>query len=298
MHRLILALFLALTTTAAGTAHADCPGRDGAAFAGIYDFTTVVLGAKRPGAIGVNGYYRMIVQPDGCALNVGIVKVGFTGTMFPLEKLQYGNFKGTVYSVPSGWQGPRTALLVDAELQSEAGSSLSVGFTFIDGFAGSGMWRYLGSSWDSAGMWGGLTRQSITDPKGPYQAPLKLRCDGKLLKTNDTVGTAIACPDLIVANARLDRVLHLVPSGGENLGDTFTKIAAVGSAGAMAFVDYCTEYSVDHETEANGTKNSFRLLVDGTTAIEGKPDAASLRKCGVRAAPPKPQKDRWGGKVE
>lgn len=287
---------LGVVIATAGVGRADCPGRDGAAFAGIHDFTTVVLGANRTAAIGVNGYYRMIVQPDGCKLNVGIVKLGFTGKMFPADRLQYGTFEGKIVSVPSGWQGPESALFVDAELASEAGSPLSVGFTFI---GDTGMWRYLGDSWATAGMWGGLESQTIASSSLPFQAKTKLRCSAEVLKTDTTVGAAIACSDLLIANARLDRVLQIVPYYRDNLGDSFRKIAQAGRVGNLAYVDYCTEYVVDHESPSNGTKSAFRLLIDGVSVRESQPAPAAARKCGVRTRPTsRPPAGRWDGKIQ
>jgi hypothetical protein len=91
----IAGLFFALVFVCLSTPHslAACPNPAIAALVGDYDFTTVVLGATKPSAIGVNGYYRMRIAEDRCALTASIAKLGFGKVRFSKEKIQYGAAK-------------------------------------------------------------------------------------------------------------------------------------------------------------------------------------------------------------
>ena len=283
-----LVLAASLLVLAAPAAHATC--RDGRvdALTGVYDFTTVVLGAKKTSAIGVNGYYRMRVTAKGCELQAEIAKLGFTNVMFPRERIQYGKFAARTYDVPDDTSdGPTLALFVDATLAADKGSTLSVGFTFVEG---NGFWRYVGDSWQEAGMWGALSVVRVGRIDAPFAASKRLRCSSERIGAGTALGVAFDCGDLIVARPTLDLALFRLGRDGV-FPYGFRKIAASGADGG-GWVDYCYWARGDGGGEELGA-GRFRLA-GGNTALSGAA-AASVRKCGGRAAAP--AAPRWEGGV-
>lgn len=285
---LALALVLVSSVTNATPSRAHCPGAE---WVGAHDFTTVVLGAKKKGALGVNGYYRLVVtQSESCALQVGLAKVGFGGKLFAAGKVQYGHFPAQSYAVPYRGVGRvKSALRVSAELASDGGSKLSLDFTFV---GDTGFWRYSGASWDAAGMWGGLVSQHASVPELKFVVPPKLTCQSQQIEIRDTTGAvigtplavAIACNDLVIAAGDLNRVVLLHGRGADW---AFTSLGAVSSNGITATFDYCAQ--------RQGTKSAERLVFDGAGPESAEPDAAARLACGAADSVLRPTNDPLDG---
>lgn len=285
-------LVLASTNTSRACEHDFSP------LLGVRDFTTEVAGSKNGKGLGTNGYYRVEFVQNGCNLVANIAKLGYTGVRFPREKIQYGTFPATVYNV-QGPGEPRLAALVDASLNSDTGSSLQVGFTFVGDF---GHWRYLGSSWDKYGFWGPLVSSGVASrSSNQFQAPEKLRCDSRALDgAAGKVAALLRCgPVLSLATADLSRILWFHPVGeysAEGIGEV-TKIIETGQAKGTTYVAYCTKYTCDHPGCDRPVLEAQVVGTDGRRAGLGNPTDAMSKKCGARTKPQAP-KDRWGGTIQ
>lgn len=276
------------------TAHAACPEAV-TSHLGVRDFTTTVQGSNNGKGLGVNGYYRMIVTERGCVLQATIIKLGFSGVYFAKEKRQSGTFPATVYTT----KGPadRYAMVVDATLTSESGSSLSVGFTFVGAM---GFWRYLGESWESVGFWGSLSSvplDSASDDR--FRAPEKPKCTGKVLRSGQQVVAGLfTCDEVAIVSADLRRILWFHPLqayGAEGI-DNYTKLAGTGLAGDKAYVAICTKRECDREGCGDGEKGIEYILTDGRTAASANPPDSLRSQCGIRTPPPA-RNDRWDGTI-
>lgn len=287
----------ALAASAPPIHSGSCPSNPGISeLAGFYDFTTVVLGANNPKARGVNGYYRMGVVVKGCSVEVVIAKYGFSSTIFTGDRLQYGTFPGRVYTTESDFHtDPVQVLFVDADLGAKSGSSLSMGFTFI---GNQGFWRYLGSSWETAGMWGALrSRRLAAIDEGPFQKPAKpLTCKHERVGGGTAVAVAFDCGDLIVATPGLDRVMSYQAKEGHAPGG-FEKILASG-ADRGGWLDYCHWFRVHDDTgQADSAQDATRLTFSGGTVSSTTAPDSSRRRCGAKLRPATPPRDRWQGGV-
>lgn len=279
----VLAVFL--WSEAAAAACPSNPRLD--ELAGAYDFTTVVLGANNPKAKGVNGYYRMAIEVKGCAVKVGIGKYGFSGKIFSSDKIQWGVFEGKPYTVTDGnTPDPSPAILVDAELEANHGSSLSVGFTFV---GRQGFWRYVGASWDSAGMWGGLVMRKLDKADAPFAMPKPLKCSVERVGGSTAIAVAFNCGDLIIARPTLDRATwHLAHDGEWGPYGFNGKIAASGRDNG-GWLDYCYW--------ARGDEKGATRLQLGAVPHTGEAARRSVVACGGRPSSPSPEKGRWNGGV-
>lgn len=297
MVRLAIAATLVAVALLAPTNAALACEHDLSSLVGVRDFTTEVAGSKSGKGLGTNGYYRVEFVQKDCNLFANVAKLGYTGVRFPREKIQYGTFPATVYSVPGPGE-PRIAALVDASLNSDAGSSLQVGFTFV---GDSGHWRYLGSSWDKYGFWGPLVSAPVgSRSSDQFMAPERLRCDSRALDgASGKVAALLRCgPVLSLATADLSRVLWFHPIGeysAEGIGEV-TKIIETGQAKGNAYVAYCTKFTCDHPGCERPFLEAHVIGTDGRRAGAGTPTDAISKKCGARAKP-QPSGDRWGGTI-
>ena len=293
--RLALCLLPCLVAASAAKSIA-CPRDIDPRLLGVRDFTTVVTGTKTGAGVGVNGYYRMQLKQSGCEIQATIVKLGFTGVRFPREKLQYGTFPVRMYDVPSSKDEiPGTALLVDAELHSDNGSVLNVGFTFI---GQSGFWRYLGESWDAVGMWGALQTVDIESmAQDRFAAPDKLKCQPKVLKTSTgAVAGLFSCSDLIIATPDLSKALWFSSKDALAPGAQYLdRVVESGVVKGNAYVAYCTTVECDHEGCDPNPMTAKLVATDGRKVVEVQPAASTLKACGVRL--PESPAERWDGTI-
>lgn len=286
--KLVLWSALLFTVFVGAPAYAVCNSTTHSRFIGDWDFTTVVLGATKSSAIGVNGYYRMRIRANGCELEAMVAKLGFSNTTFSREKIQFGAASVRAYSVPDPMEGDDSpVLLVDAELASVAGSSLNVGFTFA---GEEGFWRYLGSSWASAGMWGALQTNKIESAEVPFSAPKKLSCRSYRFGGDSPTAVAFNCAGLLVATPGLDRLTWHHSKTNEVGRAWFDNVAATGQDDG-GWVDYCSGAREGMEVESYVT----RIYVGDAHVRGGQPSASSAKKCGVR---PAASPNRWNGGVK
>lgn len=288
---------LLLPAFTATPAHARCQEPD--EVLRLMDFTTVVLGAHKRTAIGVNGYYRIVISRKSCKLEASIAKLGFTNTMFSQEKIQRGTFPAASYTVPSlqnsAGEG-NDVYFVDADLDAVSGSKLSMAFTFVGGM---GFWRYVGDSWRSTGMWGAL--RSVDLPRagaavrGPFLGAREMTCKSHTVRAPSSVAVGFECDDLIVATPELDRALFAAYSQAEG-GILFTKVAASSGAYGIGRLEICTDWMRDSYAKGD-MRDVIRLNILGGRVTESRRvTPRSARICGVK--PPPKAKPRWTGGVE
>ncbi len=299
---LTAASLLLVLAASARPAVANCPGQE---FVGVIDFTTRVTGAKSASAIGVNGYYRMKVGMDpGCQLKARLVKLGFGKTFFKKDQLQWGDFRPRTYTVTS-LDGEASVLIIDASLASAQGGGLDIAVSLVkfDGDHQSvwpGFWRHLGTSWEKAGLWGGL-EWTFADPDGPLASPRSPPCKATVVGSGDGAIPAFECSGLVIATNDLARALYATPALTAGAWDSFKRIARSGTFPTGGYWwDICTE-SISVNDYGPSAHRLIWVSDKGVDDRAMQPDAASLRTCGVR--PAKPERapktaPRWQGGID
>lgn len=111
--------------------------------AGTWELTTRVTSALKATAIGVSGYYRMVV---GAGCEVSIDKLGFEKTHFAPDRVQRGTGR---LRQDGRAQVLDTAFVRDGKVDYTAEFRLE-----FEGSRLSGGWRYTGSSWQATGFEG------------------------------------------------------------------------------------------------------------------------------------------------
>lgn len=135
----------------------DCPALQ--RLAGNWAFTTEVIGARSIDKIGMQGFYELVVELDGCAASARIEKLGFSGQEFSDARRQRAEA-----SLTKG-VGPFSFGYVAAfELRDQAGRGPDQEFVFAtEGDELVGVWRQRGSRWTKSGLHGVLEGRPGTE---------------------------------------------------------------------------------------------------------------------------------------
>lgn len=175
------------------------PDWDGSeVFGSVWRFDTVVLRARKSGAIGVNGYYEVRLHADGSpdphgSATVELVKTGYGKIHFDQDQLQSSREPVTTTGckyVPgrdcsSAWRnhdgGTRVTLARTTLRRSDGTSPLHMTVhLYFRGDSLYGYWYYTGPSWESAGFVGVLRGHrglgETSPPRKAVDQPCEVQC--------------------------------------------------------------------------------------------------------------------------
>ncbi len=170
------------------TAAPGCP--ELLALDGHWTFTTEVTGSRVVQSNGLNGFYTLDVDVEGCVASGALTKTGYTARMFSEERLQRAS--ATLESGRGVREGFASAAF---QLESKLGAYGIVEFSFAaQGDTLSGVYRQRGSRWRDAGLTGFL--RGVRDGDSPRELvaaeqPCSTRCH---LACDTAVRDALAPP--------------------------------------------------------------------------------------------------------
>ncbi len=151
-----------------------CPDLE--ALAGHWSFSTEVTGSRVVQSSGLNGFYEVDVELDGCTATAALTKTGYTARRFTDARLQ----RASTTLAPG--TGARNGMWVGSfDLESSVGPHGILEFAFTaEGESLSGIYRQRGARWRDAGLSGFLrgnrTGDVPRDPVAPNQ-PCAVRCN-------------------------------------------------------------------------------------------------------------------------
>ena len=120
-----------------------------ASLQGHWTFTTEVSGARVVQSSGLNGFYTLDVDVEGCSAEAELTKTGYSARDFSDARVQRAT--ATLALDPEGFAS------APFDLESSLGPQGTVEFSFVaDGGELSGIYRQRGSRWDDGGLFGFL----------------------------------------------------------------------------------------------------------------------------------------------
>jgi hypothetical protein len=151
----------------------DCPTLK--ALAGAWKFHTEVAASRVLSSSGLNGFYELQVDLDGCHATVSVTKTGYTGRSYGAEDRPSGTAELVAGTGPwaFGWMSTFQLRTPDEE-----GADLE--FLFVaDGERLSGVYRQRGERWTKTGLTGFLQGSRDGEiPSDPSlgEQPCTVRC--------------------------------------------------------------------------------------------------------------------------